>query len=291
MRSEKEIMNLVLRVAEEDSRVRAVGMNGSRTNPNVPKDPFRDFDIAYLVTDMQSFLDDPDWVDVFGERIIMQTPEDMELFPHDLGNRFSYLMLFTDGSRIDLMLIPLEEKDQYCREDGLTVILLDKDDVLPAVPLPTDQEYWVQKPSAQCFADCCNEFWWTSTYVAKGLWRQEILYALDHLNLVRAMLLKMLEWRVGIETNFSLSIGKNAKFLNRYLDEKTWGRLLLTYPAADDEQVWNVLFQMADLFEQTAVEVAEQIDFSYIFAEADNVKRYLAYVQHLPSGAKEIDFS
>lgn len=55
MRSEQEIMDLVLKVAKEDDRVRAVGMNGSRTNPNVPKDPFRDYDIAYLVTDMQSF--------------------------------------------------------------------------------------------------------------------------------------------------------------------------------------------------------------------------------------------
>ncbi|MFT0802783.1 aminoglycoside 6-adenylyltransferase [Bacillus swezeyi] len=288
MRSEQEIMDLVLLVAEEDSRVRAVGMNGSRTNPNVPKDPFRDYDIAYLVTDMQSFLDDPDWVDVFGERIIMQTPEDMELFPNELGDRFSYLMLFTDGSRIDLMLIPLEEKDQYCREDGLTVILLDKDDVLPAIPPPTDQEYWVQKPSAQCFADCCNEFWWTSTYVAKGLWRREILYALDHLNLVRAMLLKMLEWKVGIETDCSLSIGKNAKFLKRYVDEETWEGLLMTYPSGDDEHVWDALFKMTGLFEKAAVEAGERLGYQYRFTEADKVNQYLKHVQQLEPDAKEI---
>lgn len=54
MRTEQEIIDLVLKVAREDSRVRAVGMNGSRTNPNVPKDPFRDYDIVYVVTDMQS---------------------------------------------------------------------------------------------------------------------------------------------------------------------------------------------------------------------------------------------
>ncbi|RCK09684.1 hypothetical protein DT075_35755 [Bacillus licheniformis] len=37
MRTEQEIIDLVLKVAREDSRVRAVGMNGSRTNPNVPR--------------------------------------------------------------------------------------------------------------------------------------------------------------------------------------------------------------------------------------------------------------
>ncbi|WP_249671195.1 aminoglycoside 6-adenylyltransferase, partial [Bacillus thuringiensis] len=125
--TEQKIIDLVLKAAREDDRVRAVGMNGSRTNPNVPKDPIRDYDMVYVVTDMQSFLDEPGWVDAFGERIIMQTPEEMELFPNELGNRFSYLMLFTDGSRIDSILVPLEEKLEYCREDGLTVILPDKD--------------------------------------------------------------------------------------------------------------------------------------------------------------------
>lgn len=55
MRTEKQILDLVLKVANQDKRVRAVCMNGSRTNPNVPKDAFQDFDIVYLVDDMESF--------------------------------------------------------------------------------------------------------------------------------------------------------------------------------------------------------------------------------------------
>ena len=33
MRSEEEMMNLILQVAKDDERVRAVYLNGSRTNP------------------------------------------------------------------------------------------------------------------------------------------------------------------------------------------------------------------------------------------------------------------
>lgn len=288
MRSEQEMLDLVLKVAKEDRRVRAVGMNGSRTNPNVPKDVFRDYDIVYLVTDMQSFIDDPNWINVFGERIIMQTPENMAMFPPELGERFSYLMLFTDGNRIDLILAPIEEKDQYCYEDGLTIILLDKDGTMPAISPPTDEEYWVKKPSPDYFADCCNEFWWVSTYVAKGLWRREILYAYDHLNLVRSMLIKMIEWKVGIETNFSLSIGKNGKYLKRYVDEETWTKLLMTYPSGDYEHVWKALFIMTDLFEQVAIEVADHLHDKYPHEEAKKVKQYLTHVQSLPPDATEI---
>ncbi|MFJ8064586.1 aminoglycoside 6-adenylyltransferase [Psychrobacillus sp. NPDC096426] len=117
MRTEQQIMDLVLTIAEQDKRIRAVGMNGSRTNPNAPKDIFQDFDIAYIVTEMDSFINDTTWIDIFGERIIMQTPENKSMFPPELGDRFTYLMLFTDGNRIDLTLIPIEKKDEYCRED------------------------------------------------------------------------------------------------------------------------------------------------------------------------------
>ncbi|WP_166703040.1 aminoglycoside 6-adenylyltransferase [Bacillus albus] len=275
MRTEKEMMELILGVANEDDRVRAVGMNGSRANSNVPKDNFRDYDIVYLVSDFQSFLNNPDWVDVFGKRIIMQTPEDMELIPPELDGRFTYLMLFEDGNRIDLMLIPIEEKNEYCSEDGLTIILLDKDKKMPKLDEPTNKGYWVKKPSAVFFADCCNEFWWISTNVAKGLWREEILYAYEHLNSVREMLLTMLEWKVGIETNFSLSVGKNSKYLERYVNKDIWERLLKTYPNGEYKQVWNSLFEMIRLFEQVAIEVADILEYQYPYEEANKVKDYL----------------
>src|SRR5699024_4370382 len=101
MRTQKEMLALILKVAKEDERIRLVGLNGSRTNENAPVDIFQDYDIAYLVTDMQAFIEQRSWLDVFGERIIMQVPEDMSLFSSELGNRYSYLMLFEDGNRID----------------------------------------------------------------------------------------------------------------------------------------------------------------------------------------------
>src|SRR5699024_10170708 len=110
-------MEIILHVAKNDDRIRAVGMNGSRTNPNAPKDIFQDYDIVYAVNDIYSFIHHPEWVDVFGERIIMQTPEDMAIFSAELGKRYSYLILFNDGNRIDLILMPLEELKDYCFED------------------------------------------------------------------------------------------------------------------------------------------------------------------------------
>ena len=49
MRSEQEMLELIVDTAKRDGRIRAVIMNGSRANPNAPQDIFRDFDIVYIV--------------------------------------------------------------------------------------------------------------------------------------------------------------------------------------------------------------------------------------------------
>jgi aminoglycoside 6-adenylyltransferase len=283
------MLDLCLRAALEDERIRVVTLEGSRTNPNVPKDMFQDFDISFHVTEMESFVQNPSWIDRFGERIILQTPEAMSMFPPDLGRRFSYLMLFTDGNRIDLTLIPLDEKDEYCKEDKLMMVLLDKDSCFPEVPAPTDEDYWVKRPSSAFFYDCCNEFWWVSTYVAKGLWRKEILFAQDHLNqYVRPMLIKMLEWQVGIQTDFSVSIGKNGKYLDKYISAQSWQELMSTFPNGTYDGVWRALFAMGDLFRRTAEDVALRLNYEYRLEEDRRLTAYLKHVQNLAPNATEI---
>ena len=67
MRAENEMYDLILKIAKNDSRIKAVYMNGSRTNENVPKDMFQDYDIVYVVEDIRSFIEDKDWINLFGE--------------------------------------------------------------------------------------------------------------------------------------------------------------------------------------------------------------------------------
>ncbi|WP_223829753.1 aminoglycoside 6-adenylyltransferase [Paenibacillus arenilitoris] len=282
MRGEQEMMDMIMNVANNDDRIRAVGMNGSRTNPKAPKDRFQDYDIVFLVNDMASFIDDKKWVDRFGSRIIMQTPEDMGLVPPERDGRYAYLMLFDDGNRIDLTLCPVEMKDSWNGGDKLSVILLDKDGNLPRLSAPTDEDYWVKRPSPEYFADCCNEFWWVSTYVAKGLWRQEMLYAQDHLNLVlRPMLIRMLEWQVGVDTDFSVSAGKNGKYLEQYLPRRSWEALMSTFPDGTYDGVWRALFAAGELFRRTAIDVAERKGYEYPIEDDRNVTAYLKRVRQM----------
>ena len=176
MRSEQEMYELILNTARNDDRIRAVILNGSRANPNIPGDIFQDFDIVYIVTDIASFKRDPHWIKRFGELMILQMPDDMLDPPPSDDDSFAYLMQFTDGNRIDLTLYPIAKLDEL-KKDSLSRLLLDKDGILePFVPL-NGNDYLPKPPTPKEYADCCNEFWWVSIYVAKGLWREEIIYA------------------------------------------------------------------------------------------------------------------
>ena len=263
MRSEKQVYDIILTYAKADERVRMVTLEGSRTNTNIPPDDFQDYDITFFVTDMQSFIGDDRWLDVFGERLILQKPEDMELFPA-AEKGFSYLMLFADDVKIDLSLLPLEFIDEYFTWDKLVKLLLDKDNRITQPPVPTDIDYHLQKPTERSFDDCCNEFWNTATYVVKGLCRREILFAIDHMNdIVRKELLHMISWLVGIEQGFHFSLGKNYKFLQRYIPEELWKRLMSTYHMDSYSHMWESLEQSMTLFREASAEVARRLGYQY----------------------------
>lgn len=259
------MMDLILGFARRDERVRLVTMEGSRMNPRAPRDRFQDYDICYLVTEMESFLSSDDWLIFFGERIIMQKPEAMSLFPPSSGgNRFAYLMLFEDENRIDLNLVPLAEMGDYFQgADSQTKILLDKDGRGPSLPPPSDRDYWVKKPSAVFVDNCCNEFWWLATYVVKGLCRKELPYSIHHLDLMREQLLSMVSWKAGVETDFSVSMGKSYKYLSNYISPLLWERIKATWRNDNEENVWGSLLLCCEIFKEVSGELENLLGYAH----------------------------
>ncbi|KRG15703.1 aminoglycoside adenylyltransferase [Virgibacillus soli] len=265
MRSEAKMMEMLMGFAKNDKRIRLIMLEGSRTNPSITRDAFQDFDLSFFVTELESFKRSDDWLDIFGKRLIMQKPEDMELFPPELGNWFSYLMLFEDGNKVDLTLIPLQEVEEYFfKSDGLVEVLLDKDSLVKKELQANDRQYWLKRPTAREFDDCCNEFWMVATYVVKGLARKEILFAIDHLHeIARPNLLRMMSWQIGLEHGYTFSVGKNYKFIQQYLPKEDWEAFLSTYSQASESKMWQSLFTCYRLFRQYAKLVASELGFLY----------------------------
>ena len=288
MRSEKEMLGLILSIAENDDNVRAVIMNGSRLNPHAKKDPFQDYDIVYFVRDVEPYKRNQSFIKPFGELMILQTPEDMDDPPPENNGHYSYLMQFLDGNRIDLSLCSLDTIHTNIT-DSLTLVLLDKDHLIPELPLPSDRDYLPQKPTEKQFDDCCNEFWWVIVYAAKGLWRDELTYAKQMLDVyVREQLMKMLVWYFGVQTDFEKSPGKMGKYFKEGLEPEIWTQLESTYADAQPEHIWDSLFVMSDLFRKTAQYVAKHFGFHYPEQDDKNVTTYLHHIRNLPKNSQTI---
>jgi aminoglycoside 6-adenylyltransferase len=288
MRNEQEMLELIVDTAQNDERIRAVIMNGSRANPNAPHDPFQDFDIVYLVTDVTPFKNNLDWIKRFGELMILQMPEEMDHPPPSNDGCFVYLMQFADGNRIDLGIYPLTHLNQLGR-DSLSLLLLDKDGIVEPFAPASEIDYLPEPPTAKAFSDCCNEFWWVCPYVAKGLWREEIPYAKYMLDqVVREQLMRMLTWHIGVKTAFLKNPGKYGKYFKQYLEQELWELLLNTYSDASYEHTWQAMDTMCDLFRRVAIPLAEHYGFDYPGADDKRVSAHLRHVRNLPRHAQEI---
>jgi aminoglycoside 6-adenylyltransferase len=141
MRTEQEMIDLILNIAKMDERIYAIYMNGSRTNSNIVKDIFQDFDIVYVVSETKTFREDKAWIDKFGKRLYMQYPEENSYYQNDIENCYGWLIQFTDGNRLDLHVCTLKYVLENIHKDKLCKILLDKNKYLPNIEEPTDIDY------------------------------------------------------------------------------------------------------------------------------------------------------
>ena len=176
MRTDQEILGLIIETAKK-LQVNAVALSGSRTNQKIQTDEFQDYDLVYVVDDIDNLTRDISWLDQFGKRIIEQEVT--------LEHRRLYLMLFEDGNRIDLTLCPQEHMQEWVDSEAAYTVLIDEKGLFESYS-PNPKLYWTAPPSEEEFTASCNEFWWVSAYVVKGICRKQVIYATDHLKTIRS---------------------------------------------------------------------------------------------------------
>ena len=278
MRSPEEIKKLIIDFARSDERIRAVLLNGSRANSKISPDEYQDYDIVYVVDNIESFISDKGWTNVFGDKLIWQFPDEMVVGNEesDRAGQFSLLMIFTDANRIDLTLLSKTGIDINNKPDSLTIVWLDKDDMFSNIDLPNDSDHLVKQPTEKEFLDTCNEFWWVCTYVAKGLVRNELTYSKAMLEtVVRPMFMNVVAWYIGVETDFSVSAGKAGRFMKSLLPAGLYDDILRTYSDHIIENNWQAMFLMMDIFGKLSRYVSRKLKFKYVASEEENVIAYL----------------
>ena len=264
MRAETEMLDLILQTAKT-LQVKAVAMSGSRTNLKVPKDEFQDYDVVYVLDDLDNLTSDLSWLDYFGKRIIEQEV--------GLGQRRLFLMLFEDGNRIDLTLCPKDHIQEWVDSEAGFTVLEDPEHLFEPYSQNIER-YWTSPATETNFVKSCNEFWWVSAYVVKGICRKQVIYATDHLyGICQQEFLKILAWQVASDRG-KVDIGKNYKYLFNYLpaEQKKEFSDLLDFSSI--EKLTKSLFATMQLFHREAQRLAQKLGFDYDKEVAEKMIEY-----------------
>ena len=264
MRTDQEMLDLILQIAKK-LQVDAVALSGSRTNQKIQTDEFQDYDIVYIVDDLDYLTSDLSWLDQFGKRIVEQEVT--------LGHRRLYLMLFEDGNRIDLTLCPKDHIQEWVESEADFTVLEDTKGLFETYS-PSPERYWITPATETDFEKSCNEFWWVSAYVVKGICRHQVIYATDHLyGICQQELLKVLAWQVASDKE-TVDVGKNYKYLFNYLPtekEKEFSDLL---DFSSIEKLTQSLYATMKLFHQEAQYLAQKMGFDYDKEVAEKIIEY-----------------
>ena len=264
MRTDTEMMNLILQIADT-IEVEAIALSGSRTNPQAPKDEFQDYDVVYIVDDLEDLISDLSWLDQFGKRIIEQEVT--------LGHRRLYLMLFEDGNRIDLTLCPKEYIQEWVDSEANFEVIKDDKGLFEAYQ-PNSKPYWTAPPTEEDFAASCNEFWWVSAYVVKAIRRNQLIYATDHLyGICQQELLKVLAWQVTSDRG-AVDIGKNYKYLFQYLPAEQEKEFLALLDLSNFHKITQSSFSTMKGFDREAQILAQKMGFTYDMEVAEKMISY-----------------
>ncbi|MCA9839684.1 MAG: aminoglycoside 6-adenylyltransferase [Trueperaceae bacterium] len=266
----KSVLANLINWAEQEKAIRAVLLTSNRANPKASTDKYSDFDVVLVAEDIHTYFDKRDWLTVFGK--VLVTYWDDIYRSATYGSELVGSVIQYEDTRIDFTLWPVELlcKIVEARQlpDDLDVgykVLLDKDGIAKDLQPPTFSVYIPKPPGNALFQKTVEDFLSVAPHLAKCLWRDELLpakWCLDY-DMKHNFLRVMLEWRVEIDHDWTLSAGALGKGLKKHVSTERWNQLEATYVGASMEENWEALLKTLELFREISLEVATSLGFSY----------------------------
>lgn len=280
-RKEHDVVNSLVQWAESKVDIRAMLLTSSRANPSATVDGFSDYDVILVVTNINTLLENDDWLEDFG-RVLVVYRDPIRI---EYGfETFIRVTEYENGTKIDYTIWPVdlirritkESKLPACLDVGYT-ILIDKDNLAEQLKRPTYTAYIPVIPTEKEYQTLVEEFFNITIYVMKHICRDDLMplkYCLDHVA-KQDKLLRMLEWRVELDHNWSIGLGAYGKNMKKYVKPEIWSELESTYVGAGKEENWEAFFKTITLFREVAMEVAGHLGYSYPYSLDQRVVKYL----------------
>jgi aminoglycoside 6-adenylyltransferase len=267
--------------------VRAMVLTSTRAIPGVAVDILSDYDVIVYVREVLPFYECRDWLAVFGEVLALYHDP---LETRDGFQSAGFVVQFVGGLKIDFTILAVEALTKIVQEQTLPAeydagyrVLLDKDHLAQGLPTPTYQAYIPKPPSQERFNEVIDSFFLDATYVARYLWRQEVLAARAILEQYMKLenLLPILWWLVEIDQGWKVKPGLYGRGLRKWLRPDLWQKLAATCPNAEPDEIWRALDKTLDLMHTVGSEVGMHFGYAYPEEQEQKTREYNAGIQSL----------
>ena len=285
---EKDVIDKLVAWGTAHPLIRAMILTSSRTRPDGPVDLLSDYDLILAVSEVRrSPLRCRGSPTMASQWCVGATKARCTVWPRIFGAWSIRIMSrsITASGRWNCWRA---SKPRAILPDQLDVgyrVLLDKDRRTAGWKQPSYQAHIPARPTEADYLALVEEFWWSTTYVAKSLWRDDLVFArwvLDQ-DLKLETVRRMLEWRIEIDHNWSVKPGVYGRGLKQLLPPDLWSELTSTYASLDVEETWAALDRVIVLFRRVALHVGNVLGYTYPQQVDDQVSSYLEAIREMPS--------
>ena len=233
--------------ARED--VRGAFVLGSQARTDTPADEFSDVDVVLLADDPARLLDDPSWLESFGEPLLTFVEQTA------VGGQRERRVLYADGLEVDFAVFPAAAAQALVADPeaaGAAArghrILHDEVGLAEALAAAT-----AERPQGRAPEEIVHDFWYHALWTAKKLRRGEAVTAGRTFDCALNGLLLELAREHALRLRPGIDTWHRDRFVERWADPRAVEAAWLA--AASPGELPRALSRLCDAFDELASEL------------------------------------
>lgn len=274
MTSDNLILQKIISYAENDPRISAMVLFGSRAREEKKADRFSDYDLIFFVSDVDYFIHTDEWLRGIAEPRI-------SFFENTAVQDYERRVFFDDALDMDFLFYNVKDVERISADPIIRAwyvkghrILVDKikySKIIEAsCPVPMEKKTITE----QHFCNNVNNFWFHTIWAIKKLCRGEVWAAKNCIDgYLKNLLREMLECEAIAINSAEFNIWHDGRFFDEWVDPSVRSGLQEAYGKYDRESLQLALANTMDLYTTVAQNTARLMNYPYPAQAEDYARR------------------
>jgi aminoglycoside 6-adenylyltransferase len=267
MNSYDTIMEKLVSFANESELIQAMILFGSRAREKNVADKYSDYDIIFLVKDVNYFLNTDQWLNQI-EKYYISFQEPTAAYGQERR------VFFSDAMDMDFLFYDAEKSERLAADNTIQsffsrgfMMLVDKIDFKgaiernkPSEPTKEIKTVFTEKE----FINLTNTFWFHSIWAVKKILRGEIWSAKSCVDgYMKDLLRQLLECYSKALYSENFDVWHDGRFFDNWVDDNIKQQLKISYGTYDAADILRALTNTMSIFSEVSRKTAVMLDYAY----------------------------